>query len=662
MSREPDATFLQSLRDLLGPDGCLVGEDASRYLTDFRGLYQGRTAMVARPKTTRDVAHVVGACAAAGVALVPHGGNTSYCGGATPDESGRELVLSLERMRNIRALDPVGGTLIAEAGCTLRAVRDAAASVGRRFALSLGSEGSCQIGGNVSTNAGGTAVLRHGMMRELVLGLEVVLPDGRVLDQLRTLRKDNTGYDVKQLFIGAEGTLGIVTAAALKIGPSSADAATALVALEDIAAAVELLGRLRDGFGDLVETFEFMPAIATALALKHVSGAALPFDAAHPAYVLLELPLPRALGGLKHALEEFLATELEAGRIRDALVAQSVAQAEAFWFLREHIPAAQSCEGASLKHDVSLPVAALARFVDIGATLAAARVPGARIVGYGHVGDGNLHYNLSPPPGTEKGSPAEAAFLAAGESLRRELHDRVAELGGSFSAEHGIGRLKVGELERYEDPVALDVMRRIKQALDPACLMNPGKVLRWGPMPSPAPPTVETTRLRLRPYAAGDVSPLARLLAHPQVCRPGDPIPQALEAARRAASGARRRPRQLEFAVVVRRTGRLIGACEIVFDRAGTATIGYLLGRRHWGHGYGTEIGRALVARAFEQPGCLEVRAEVADDNERSRRVLLNAGMQWSGRQPAPGRRRDATALVEVYTLSRPAPVRGRRS
>jgi FAD/FMN-containing dehydrogenase len=477
VSRAADAALLTALRDTLGPNGWLAGDDASRYLTDFRKLYRGRTPLVARPASTAEVAAVVRACAAAQVALVPQGGNTSYCGAATPDDSGREIVLSLERMRTLRHIDAVGGSLVAEAGCTLASVREAAAAVGRRFALSLGSEGSCQIGGNVSTNAGGTAVLRHGMMRELVLGLEVVLPDGQVLDQLRTLRKDNTGYDVKQLFIGAEGTLGVITAAALKIGPAASDAATALVAIDDIAAAVELLGRLRDGFGDLVETFEYMPAIATSLAVAHIPGASAPFDVTHPAYVLIELPLPRALGGLKDALVEFLGAELGAGRIRDARVAESLTQAESFWFLREQIPAAQTREGASLKHDLSLPIASLARFVSRAEPLVARLVPGGRVVGYGHVGDGNLHYNVSPAAGTDKNSPAEAAFLASADMLRRALHDLVAELGGSFSAEHGIGRLKVGELERYEDPVALDVMRRIKQALDPAALMNPGKVL-----------------------------------------------------------------------------------------------------------------------------------------------------------------------------------------
>jgi len=315
-------------------------------------------------------------------------------------------------------------------------------------------------------------------MRDLVLGLEVVLPDGQVLDQLRVLRKDNTGYDVKQLFLGAEGTLGVITAAALKIYPQPGDYATALVAIDDIGAAVALLGRVRDAFGDLVEGFEYLPGAAVRLALEHVPGAGSPLAAAEPALVLVELAVPPALGDLGAHFGEFLQAEAEAGRVRDAAIAQSGQQRDAFWFLREHVPEAQTRAGASIKHDVSLPVARLAEFVTRSTALLAALAPGARIIGYGHVGDGNLHYNLSPPPGVAKGSAAEGAFLGLKEKVTRTIHDLVAELGGSFSAEHGVGRLKVGELERYEDPVALALMRRIKAAIDPERRMNPGKVLR----------------------------------------------------------------------------------------------------------------------------------------------------------------------------------------
>jgi FAD/FMN-containing dehydrogenase len=463
----------------LGPAGVRTGPtDLARYLTDHRRLYRGRTALVARPATVAEVAAVLRHCAAAGIAVVPHGGNTSYCGGAVPDESGTQVVLSLERLARIRSVDPVGGTLVAEAGCTLAAVQAAAQAAGRRFPLSLGSEGTCQVGGNLSTNAGGTSVLRYGMMRDLVLGLEVVLPDGQVLDQLRVLRKDNTGYDVKQLFLGAEGTLGVITAAALKIYPQPADYTTALVALADIGAAVALLGRVRDAFGDLVEGFEYLPGIAVRLALEHVPGATSPLAPSEPALALVELAVPPALGDLGERFAAFLQAEAEAGRIRDAAVAQSGQQRDAFWFLRENVPEAQTRAGASIKHDVSLPVARLAEFVRRSTELLDRLAHGARIIGYGHVGDGNLHYNLSPPPGVAKGSVEEATFLGLKDTVTRAIHDLVAELGGSFSAEHGVGRLKVAELERYEDPVALALMRRIKAALDPAGTMNPGKVLR----------------------------------------------------------------------------------------------------------------------------------------------------------------------------------------
>ena len=470
---------LAALAGALGPEAVLhEAADLERYLSDHRHLYRGRTPMVVRPASVAEVSQVLRHCAAAGIAVVPHGGNTGYCGGATPDASGTELVLSLERLARIRAVDTLGGTLVAEAGCTLAAVQAAAQAAGRRFPLSLGSEGTCQIGGNLSTNAGGTAVLRYGMMRELVLGLEVVLPDGRVLDQLRVLRKDNTGYDLKQLFLGAEGTLGVITAAALKLYPQPADFATAMVAVADIGAAVTLLGRLRATFGDLLEGFEYLPGAAVRLALEHVPGAVTPLDAAAPALVLVELALPPALADLGARFGEFLLAEADAGRVQDAALAQSGRQREAFWFLRENVPQAQARAGASLKHDVSLPVARLAEFVQRSTALLATLAPGARIIGYGHLGDGNLHYNLSPPLGVVRHSPEEAAFLARKEAVMRGIHDLVAELGGSFSAEHGVGRLKVGELERYEDPVALALMRTLKSAIDPAGTMNPGKVLR----------------------------------------------------------------------------------------------------------------------------------------------------------------------------------------
>jgi FAD/FMN-containing dehydrogenase len=473
------ATALAAIKAALGPGGWLEAPgDVAPYLTDFRRLYQGATPLVARPDRVAQVAEVVRICSAARIGVVPHGGNTGYCGGATPHAGGTEIVLSLARLNRIRAVDAAGYTLTVDAGCTLAAAQAAATGVARRFPLSMGSEGSCQIGGNLSTNAGGTAVLRYGMMRELVLGLEVVLPDGRLLDQLRSLRKDNTGYDVKQLFIGAEGTLGVITGACLKLFPAPDDYLTALVAVDGIGAAVTLLGRVRDAFGDSIEGFEYLPRIAHELALAHLPGIVSPFQHPHPACALIELAAPRTVTELAARFEEFLAGEVEARRARDAVVARSGAQRDALWSLREQIPQAQTREGASIKHDVSLPVARLEEFVAAAERRLATLAPGARVVGYGHVGDGNLHFNLSPPRGVARGSAAEAAFVALAPTVNRAIHDLVAELGGSFSAEHGIGRLKIGELERYEDPVALELMRRIKAALDPHGIMNPGKVLR----------------------------------------------------------------------------------------------------------------------------------------------------------------------------------------
>ncbi len=473
------AAALAAIKDALGPGGWLEAPaDVAPYLTDFRRLYHGATALVARPDSVARVAAVVGLCNQARIGVVPHGGNTSYCGGATPREDGTEIVLSLARLNRVRSVDPLGCSLTLDAGCTLSAAQSAAAAVARRFPLSLGSEESCQIGGNLSTNAGGTAVLRFGMMRELVLGLEVVLADGRVLDQLRSLRKDNTGYDVKQLFLVAEGTLGVITGACLKLFPQPGDFLSALIAIDGIGAAVELLARVRDAFGESIEGFEYVPRIGLELARRHLEGVSDPFDAPHPGYALVEVAASTLLPEARERFEEFLGREIEAGRARDAVVANSGPQREALWFLREHVPEAQTREGASIKHDVSLPIDRLAEFVATAERRLAMLAPGARVIGYGHVGDGNLHFNLSPPQGTARRSAAEAEFLGRAPAINREIHDLVALLGGSFSAEHGVGRLKVGELERYEDPVALELMRRVKVALDPHGIMNPGKVLR----------------------------------------------------------------------------------------------------------------------------------------------------------------------------------------
>lgn len=425
------------------------------------------------PRSAEEVSQTLTLCAAAGVGVVPQGGNTSYCGGATPDESGDEVVVALRRLNHIRSIDTNNDSLIAEAGCVLAQVQQAADAADRFFPLSLGSEGSCQIGGNLSTNAGGTNVVRYGMMRDLVLGLEVVLADGRVLETLSTLRKDNTGYDLKSLFLGAEGTLGIITAASLKLLPKIRAHACALIAVADIRAAVALLAEVRAASGDRVSSFELIPRIGVELTTRHIEGVSDPLGAAHPWYVLCELSSSRAAEPLDTVLEEILAAALERGAVLDAVLTRSERERAALWRLRDGIPEAQRREGAGLKHDISLPVASLADFVERAAPWLAAHVPEGQLVAYGHLGDGNLHFNLTQRAGTDRG-----AFLAHGEEVQRAVHDLVREFGGSFSAEHGIGRLKVSELERYTSPIELELMRAVKQALDPHGIMNPGKVLR----------------------------------------------------------------------------------------------------------------------------------------------------------------------------------------
>ncbi len=469
------AAALRELRELLGPLGFVDrAEQVAPYLTDFRHLYRGRTACVVRPQSREQVVGLSEICARHRVAMVPHGGNTGYCGGATPDESGTQVVVSFARLDAVRAVDAQGYSMTLEAGVTLARAQQIAESVERLFPLTLGSQGSCQIGGNVSTNAGGTQVLRYGGMRDLVLGLEVVLPGGRVLDQLRTLRKDNTGYDLKQLFIGAEGTLGFITAASLKLFPRSAHA-TALVAVDDLEACVALLSRLRAELGDVLLAFEIMPRTAIELAVRHVAGVSDPLREAHAWYVLIEASC--AAQANVTALFSALQSCLEAGAVRDAIVAQSEARRQSLWHLRENIPAAQTRAGASLKHDISLPIASIPEFVAAaGAAVTRVTPPGTRMVAYGHLGDGNLHFNFGQPENV-----TAADFAARADEVKRIVHDTVRAFGGSISAEHGIGRLKVAELERYEDPTALALMRSIKQTLDPLQLMNPGKVLSIDP-------------------------------------------------------------------------------------------------------------------------------------------------------------------------------------
>jgi FAD/FMN-containing dehydrogenase len=473
MSRPIPGRLLDALQAALGSAGLLTDPaDVAPYLVDWRGAHGGVAPAILRPGNTAEVAVAMRLCHGERVAVVPQGGNTGLCGGAVPDGSGSQLVLSLGRLRTIRGIDPVDDTITVEAGVVLHDVQEAAAAAGRLFPLSLGSESSCTVGGNLATNAGGTGVLRYGMMRDLTLGLEVVLPDGRVWDGLRALRKDNTGYNLTQLFVGSEGTLGVITAAVLKLFPATPRRATAWIALSEAAAAVGVLGLLRERAGTALSAFELMSRQALDMVLAHVPAARDPFAGAHAWYGLVELAAPESDATLEESLEGVLGEAFERGFVEDAVLAGSPAQRRSLWALREGISEAQNHEGPSLKHDVAVPIRALPDFLHATSRAIERIVPGIRLVTYGHVGDGNLHHNLSKPVG---GNDLE--FLANAEELARTLYDHVAAAGGSISAEHGLGTAKRDAAAVYKPPVELDIMRDIKAALDPHGLMNPGKVL-----------------------------------------------------------------------------------------------------------------------------------------------------------------------------------------
>jgi D-lactate dehydrogenase (cytochrome) len=473
--------LLDDLRAAVGAKGWVVDAAAlAPYLAEERGNYQGACAIMVAPASTEEVARVVQLCAEANVAITPQGGNTGLAGGAVPAAG---VLLSLKRLKRIRAVDARDFSLVAEAGVVLADAQAAAAAAGALFPLSLAAEGSCTIGGNISTNAGGIHVLRYGTMRDLVLGIEAVLPDGRVWDGLKSLRKDNTGYDLKQLFIGAEGTLGVVTAASLKLFSKPNARAVAFAALPSPAAALELFARLRARAGETLAAFEFANRFALACVLKHIPGTRDPFARPHPWYALCELASPGADGAaLEAALEAALAAAAEAGGIADATLARNQAQAAELWRLRESMSEAQKPEGASLKHDVSVPLARVPEFVERASEHVLALVPGARVCAFGHLGDGNVHFNLSQPPGgasrpDQKPGADRARFAAERARVNRAVHDLVQELGGSFSAEHGVGQLRLADMERYKEDVEIDLMRALKRALDPRGIMNPGKVL-----------------------------------------------------------------------------------------------------------------------------------------------------------------------------------------
>ncbi len=464
------ADVLQRLREAVGEKGLI--DDAAAvepYLREERGLFCGDCSAVVRPASTAEVARVVTLCAEAGVPVVPHGGNTGLVGGGVPRGG---IVLSTARLDRIRHVDPPNRTITAEAGVILADLQQAADEAGALFPLSLGAEGSCRIGGNLATNAGGMNVVRYGNARDLVLGLEVVLPDGRIWDGLRALRKNNTGYDLKHLFLGSEGTLGIITAAVLKLFARPRSSETAMVAVPTLDAAVELFGRINDVAGDALSGFELIARIALDFCLQHIPGCTDPMAEPHPWYVLLKLTSPRPDDPLREVIEEVLAAAWDAGVVLDAVVAQSETQAAELWRMRESIPEAQKPEGGSIKNDVSVPLSRVPAFIARASRAVEEALPGIRPVPFGHLGDGNIHFNLSQPVGMDRD-----AYLAQWDRIERIVSDIAADLGGSFSAEHGIGELKRSALLRYKSEVEIDLMRQIKQALDPRNIMNPGKVL-----------------------------------------------------------------------------------------------------------------------------------------------------------------------------------------
>jgi FAD/FMN-containing dehydrogenase len=472
MAYPPDAA-LDKLADLLGPKGFTRDADAmAPALTDWRGTYHGAAAGMLTPASAQEMAAAVAICAEAAIPLVPQGGNTSMAGGATPDASGDALLVSTRRLNRIRSVDPAAGIAVAEAGVILAHLHEAALEVGRRFPLTLGAKGSATVGGLISTNAGGTQVLRYGTMRGLVLGIEAVLPDGSLYEGLTALKKDNRGYDLRQLLIGAEGTLGIVTAASLKLVPAIGERSVAWIAVATPAAAIGLLRHLEATLGDAIESFELVPRSSLDLVLAHVPGTRAPLAAAAPWNVLIEAVAPIAAPGPEGALTEGLRSALEAGLAQDAVIAASEAQAEAFWHLRDAISEAEKKDGPAAKHDISVAPADMAAFTTEAAAAVEARFPGVRVNAFGHLGDGNIHFNVRAPAGV-----GDEWLDREGEDVSRFVHDLVTQAGGSISAEHGIGQMKLAELARLGDPARLAAMRAIKRALDPRNIMNPGKLV-----------------------------------------------------------------------------------------------------------------------------------------------------------------------------------------
>ncbi|WP_294538073.1 FAD-binding oxidoreductase [uncultured Rhodoblastus sp.] len=472
MTELSPAEAAKQLASIVGDKYVLTAPaDMEAFLSEPRDLWHGAAACVVRPGSTGEVAQILAFADTHGLKIVPQGGNTGLVGGQTPDGSGREILLSLARLDKIREIDPESNTMIVEAGVTLQRVQETAESVDRLFPLSLASEGSCTIGGNLASNAGGTAVLAYGNARDLVTGLEVVLADGQVLDNLSKLRKDNTGYDVKHVFMGSEGTLGVITAAVLKLYPRPRGVETALIGLASAQACLDLLGLAQSMAGPDLKTFEFMSRFGVEIVVRHSTGTREPLEAAHQWYVLLELA-SQSETGLNDVMMSLLEAAFEKEIVEDAAVAASLDQRKAFWALRENLSEMQKFEGGSIKHDICVPVAQVPAFLADALPVVEATIPGARPVPFGHMGDGNIHFNVSQPIGADK-----QAYLGRWEELNAKVHEVVAKYHGSISAEHGIGVLKRDLLPAVKDKVAMEVMRRFKTALDPKNTLNPGKVL-----------------------------------------------------------------------------------------------------------------------------------------------------------------------------------------
>ena len=470
MERSPHA---DRFAEMIGAANVLTTpDDQAPYLTEWRDLYQGTTPMVLRPGTTEEVSAVMTYAYEHDLKVVPQGGNTGLVGGQIPQETGDEIVLSLSRLNKIRAVDPVGFTITVESGVVLEVLQNEAEKADRLFPLSLGAQGSCQIGGNISTNAGGTAVLAYGNTRDLVLGLEVVLPTGEIWNGLRTLRKDNTGYDLKQLFIGAEGTLGIITAASLKLFPKPKKLEAAFIGLPNPQSALKLFTMAKAQAGPVLTGFEIMPRVGVEFCLRHLEGARDPLEGEHSWYILMELSSGSEAFPVRDLMESILGEAFEEGLVEDAAFAQNLTQVQDFWHIRHGMSEVQKPEGGSIKHDVSVPVATIPDFLDKAMAAVSEFVPGCRPVPFGHIGDGNIHFNVSQPVGADK-----EEYLAKWDEMNAIVHGIVHDFGGSISAEHGIGRLKRRLLKDVKSEIEMDLMQRIKTAFDPKDLLNPGRVL-----------------------------------------------------------------------------------------------------------------------------------------------------------------------------------------